>query len=265
MDKSGQKLSFGQFSIWVFAILVLLFLAAPVLIIAIISFNDSRILSFPPHSISLRWFSRVLNDPDWIAALWVSLRVAAMTTVCATTVGFFAALALVRGNLKRKMAIYGFILTPMIVPNIIVAIAFYMAFARLGASGSIVAMAIGHAILALPITVIILTASLQGLDERYERAALSLGASQWQTMRMVTLPLALPGLISAALFAFLTSFDELLISLFLAGVNRQTLTVRVWNSLSMELEPSIAAVSTLLIVMTVIILLVNAVFQRHSN
>lgn len=265
MDGNGQKAGLGHYSLWLVSILILLFLAAPVLIIAIISFDQSRVLSFPPQDIGLRWYERVLGDVAWRRSLWVSLKVALLTTLLATSIGFLAALALVRSAFKRKMAIYGFILTPMIVPNVIVAIAFYMAFARMGASGSLVAMAIGHSILALPLTTIILTASLQSLDERYERAALSLGASHWQTMRMVTLPLALPGLISAALFAFLTSFDELLIGLFLSGVQSQTLTVRIWNSLSLELEPTIAAVSTLLIAMTVVILAINALLQKKSN
>ncbi len=264
MDGNGQKPGLGHYSLWLGSILVLLFLAAPVLIIAIISFDQSRVLSFPPQDVGLRWYERVLGDPGWRRSLWVSLQVALLTTLFATTLGFLSALALVRSGFKRKMAIYGFILTPMIVPNVIVAIAFYMAFARMGASGSLLAMAIGHSILALPLTTIILTASLQGLDERYERAALSLGASQWQTMRMITLPLSLPGLVSAALFAFLTSFDELLISLFLSGIQTQTLTVRIWNSLSLELEPTIAAVSTLLIVMTVVILAINALLQKKS-
>ena len=264
MDGNGQKPGFGHYSLWLGSLLVLLFLAAPVLIIAIISFDQSRVLSFPPQDIGLRWYERVLGDAGWRRSLWVSLQVALLTTAFATTLGFLSALALVRSGFKRKMAIYGFILTPMIVPNVIVAIAFYMAFARMGASGSLLAMAIGHSILALPLTTIILTASLQGLDERYERAALSLGASQWQTMRIITLPLALPGLVSAALFAFLTSFDELLISLFLSGIQTQTLTVRIWNSLSLEVEPTIAAVSTLLIVMTVIILAINVLLQKKS-
>ena len=125
-------------------------------------------------------------------------------------------------------------------------------------------MSIGHALLALPVTTVILTASLQALDERYERAALSLGASQWQTMRMITLPLMLPGLVSAALFAFLTSFDELLIGLFLSGVRNQTLTVRIWNSLSLQFEPTIAAASTMLIGLTVIILVFNALLRREK-
>ena len=262
MDENGQKRGLGYYTLWMFSSLVLLFLVAPVLIVAIISLNDSRILSFPPKTISLRWFDRIVADPAWRHSLWVSVQVALLATCIATAAGFLASFALIRASFRVKTGIYAFILAPMIVPNIIVAIAFYMAFAPFGASGSIIAMSIGHALLALPITTVMLTANLQALDERYERAALSLGASQWQTMYMITLPLMLPGLISAALFAFLTSFDELLIGLFLAGIRTQTLTVRIWNSLSLQFEPTIAAVSTMLIGLTVTILVFNALLQR---
>ncbi|MHA6642754.1 ABC transporter permease [Mesorhizobium sp. A623] len=265
MDENGQRAGPGTYLLWAACIVVLLYLAAPVIIIAIVSFDQSRILNFPPKDIGTLWYRRVLSDPGWMHSLWVSIQVGIMATVGATTLGFLAAFALVRSTFRHKVAIYGFILTPMIVPNVIVAIAFYMAFARLGAANSLVAMALGHTVLALPLTTIILTASLQGVDERYERAALSLGATPFQMMRKITLPLAMPGLISAALFAFLTSFDELLISLFLSGVNTQTTTVRIWNSLANEVEPTIAAISTLLIGMTVVILGLNAVFQRGPS
>ncbi|MGE0749729.1 MAG: ABC transporter permease [Variibacter sp.] len=264
MNENGQRAGLGTYAVWLFATAVFVFLIAPVIIIAIISFDAAKVLNFPPKSWSLRWYERFLGDPEWRWSLWVSLKVAVLATVVSTSVGFFASLALVRGAFPNKMTIYGFLLTPMIVPNIITAIAFYIAFAKWGASGSVIGMAFGHAVLALPLVIIILTSSLQQLDERYEQAALGLGASQWYTMRRITLPLAAPGLASAALFAFLTSFDELLISLFLAGVKAQTLTVRIWNNLSLEIEPTIAAVSTCLIGVTVLTLALNALLLRRT-
>jgi ABC-type spermidine/putrescine transport system permease subunit II len=245
--------------------IVLLFLISPVIIVAVISFNQSRVLSFPPHNVGLGWYQHVYNDAEWRRSLWISIQIALLTTIVATTFGFLAAMALVRSAIKRKMTIYGFVLAPMIVPNIIVSVAFYMAFAKLGASGSIFAIAVGHSVFALPLTTVILTASLQSVDEHFEKAAIGLGASQWQTMRIITLPLASPGLMSAALFAFLTSFDELLISLYLATAQTQTLSVRIWNSLSFEVEPTIAAVSTLLILLTTMILGINALLQRRAE
>jgi putative spermidine/putrescine transport system permease protein len=265
VSENGQRAALGSYGLWLAAGAVFLFLIAPVVIVGVISLNESKVLRFPPQALSWRWYERFLGDPEWRRSVWVSLEVALLTTLLATTLGFLAALALVRGSFGGKTAIYGFLLTPMIVPNIITAIAFYMAFAKWGASGSIFGMALGHTVLALPLVVIILTASLQGLDIGYERAALNLGASEWYTMRRITLPLAAPGLASAALFSFLTSFDELLISLFLAGVQAQTLTVRIWNNLALEIEPTIAAVSTCLIGATVLALGANALLQRGSR
>jgi len=151
------------------------------------------------------------------------------------------------------------------VPTVITAIALYFFFARMKATGSVVAMALGHTVLALPVVVIIIVATLQGFDVRLEQAALSLGASRVTALRRVTLPLILPGVFSAALFAFLTSFDELLISLFLSGAEIQTLTVRIWNSLLLEVDPTIAAVSAFLIGVTTVVLGASALARRRGE
>src|SRR6267378_4333398 len=174
-------------------------------------------------------------------------------------------LALVRVRFRGKGVIYAVLLSPMIVPTIITAIGLYFFFVRLKATGSILAMALGHTVLALPVVVIIIAATLQGFDVRFEQAALSLGASRVTALRRVTLPLILPGVLSAALFAFLTSFDELLIPLFLSGVEVQTLTVRVWNSLVLEVDPTIAAVSSFLIGVTTVVLGVSALLRGRRE
>ena len=153
----------------------------------------------------------------------------------------------------------------MIVPTIITAIGLYFFFVRIKATGSILAMALGHTVLALPVVVIIMAATLQGFDIRLEQAALSLGASRVTALRRITLPLILPGVLSAALFAFLTSFDELLIPLFLSGVEVQTLTVRIWNSLVLEVDPTIAAVSSFLIGVTTVVLGASAFLRGHAE
>jgi putative spermidine/putrescine transport system permease protein len=171
----------------------------------------------------------------------------------------------VRGRFRGKGALYAFLLSPTIVPTIITAISLYFFFARWKVTGSVVAMALGHTVLALPIVLIIIAATLQGLDVRFEQAALSLGASRLTALRRITLPLVLPGVLSAALFAFLTSFDELLIPLFLSGVEVQTLTVRVWNSLLLEVDPTIAAVSSFLIGVTATVLGASALLRRRGD
>lgn len=261
----GQRTGPGTLGLVALAAAVLVFLIAPVVIILIVSFSGADYLRFPPPSLSLRWYQRFVGVPGWRAAIEVSVRVAGLTMIFATALGILASLGLVRGRFRWKGAIYAFLLSPTIVPTIITAIALYFFFARFKATGSILAMALGHTVLALPVVVIIVSATLQGFDIRLEQAALSLGASRLLALRRITLPLIGPGILSAALFAFLTSFDELLIPLFLSGVKAQTLTVRIWNSLLLEVDPTIAAVSSFLIGLTTAILGASAVLRRRGE
>ncbi len=261
----GQRAGVGTYALAAVATGALVFLLAPVVIIIAVSFSGADYLRFPPPSLSLKWYVRFLGVPGWRAAIGVSLRVAGLTTVFATTLGILASLGLVRGRFRGKNAIYAFLLSPTIIPTIITAIGLYFFFARFRATGSILAMALGHTVLALPVVVIIISATLQGFDIRLEQAALSLGASRLTALRRITLPLIGPGILSAALFAFLTSFDELLIPLFLSGVGAQTLTVRIWNSLLLEVDPTIAAVSSFLIGITTLILGASALMRRRGD
>jgi putative spermidine/putrescine transport system permease protein len=265
MDDEGQRGGLGSAAVLALAAAVLLFLIAPVVIIVIVSFSGADYLSFPPPYLSLRWYQRFLGASSWRQAIWVSTQVALLTMVFATLLGLLAALALVRGRFRGKGVIYAVMLSPMIVPTVITAIGLYFFFVRLKATGSILAMALGHTVLALPVVVIIMAAALQGFDMRLEQAALSLGASRLTALRRITLPLILPGLLSAALFAFLTSFDELLIPLFLSGVEVQTLTVRIWNSLTLEVDPTIAAVSSFLIGVTTVVLAASALLRGRGD
>jgi putative spermidine/putrescine transport system permease protein len=261
----GQRTGPGVAAVVGLAGAVLLFLIAPVVIILIVSFSAADYLTFPPPGLSLRWYEQFLGVPSWRRAIWVSVQVATLTMVFATTIGLLASLALVRGCFRWKGAVYAFLLSPMIVPTIITAIGLYFFFAPLKATGSLLAMALGHTVLALPIVVIIIAATLQGLDIRLEQAAFSLGASRVTVLRRITLPLIAPGVISGALFAFLTSFDELLIPLFLSGPEVQTLTVRIWNSLLLEVDPTIAAVSSFLIGVTTTVLAASALLRRRGE
>ena len=265
MGDEGQRSGLGTAALWALGGAVLLFLVAPVLIIVIVSFSGADYLRFPPPFLSLRWYHRFLGVSVWRRAIGVSAQVAGLTMLFATLLGFLAALALVRGRFRGKGVIYAFLLSPAIVPTIITAIGLYFFFARLKVTGSILAMALGHTVLALPVVVIIMAATLQGFDIRLEQAALSLGAGRLTALRRITLPLIVPGLLSAALFAFLTSFDELLIPLFLSGVEVQTLTVRVWNSLLLEVDPTIAAVSSFLIGVTTAVLGLSALVRGRTE
>jgi putative spermidine/putrescine transport system permease protein len=193
----------------------------------------------------------------------VSLQLAGVATVLATSFGVAAALALTRGRFPGRGVIYAVLLSPMIIPTIITAIGYFFLARKLRLVGSIFGMAVGEAILALPVVVIIVTATLQGFDRRLEQAALSLGAGHWYTFRRVTLPLIAPGVVSAALFAFLAAFDDLLIPLFLGGVRVQTLTVRIWSGLQVELDTTIAAVSTFFVALTAAVLAISALLTRR--
>ncbi len=261
----GQRTGPGTVAVVALTAAVLVFLIAPVVIILIVSFSGADYLSFPPPRLSLRWYGRFFGVPDWRRSITVSVQVASLTMVFATVLGLTASLALVRGRFRWKGAVYAFLISPMIVPTIITAIGLYFFFVKLKATGSLLAMALGHTVLALPVVVIIIAATLQGFDVRFELAALSLGASRVVALRRITLPLIAPGVLSAALFAFLTSFDELLIPLFLSGVQVQTLTVRVWNSLLLEVDPTIAAVSSFLIAVTSAVLGASAFLRRRGE
>jgi len=261
----GQRIGPGTIALVALAALTLVFLIAPVVIILIVSFSSAEYLSFPPPHLSLRWYERFLGASEWRGAILVSAEVAGLTTLFATLLGLAASLALVRGRFRYKNAVYALLLSPMIVPTIITAIALYFFFVKLKATGSVLAMALGHTVLALPVVVIIVAATLQGFDRRLELAALSLGASRLLAFRRITLPLIAPGVLSAALFAFLTSFDELLIPLFLSGSEVQTLTVRVWNSLLLEVDPTITAVSSFLIAVTATVLGASAVLRGQRT
>lgn len=249
------------------AIAVLVFLALPILIIFPLALSPTDYLTFPPRGVSLRWFEAVLTNADWRGSIWFSLQIAVGSTILAVLLSVLAALALVRGRFRFKQAVYALILLPMIVPNIISAIAMFFFFADKGAVfGSMPAIIIGHAVIALPIAIIILSANLQGVDGRLENAAMSLGASRYTAFRRITLPLIAPGIASACIFAFLSSFDELLIAMFMAGSTAQTLPVRIWNAVLFQLDPTIAAISALLVVVSILALLAaNLVARRGAR
>ncbi|MCG3189350.1 MAG: Inner membrane ABC transporter permease protein YdcV [Burkholderiaceae bacterium] len=242
-----------------------LVLIAPIAILIIVSFSGQAYLKFPPDSFSLRWFETFLRDARWQESIWLSVRIGLIACAFATAIGFFAAYALVRGRFPGKTVVLSVLLTPMIIPSVVTAIAIYFMSAAVGLVGSVLWLGFCHAVVALPVVVLILLSTLNGVDENLERAALSLGASRTRVFTHVVAPLAAPGLASAALFAFLTSFDELLISLFLADVRSQTLPVRIWNSLHLDVEPTIAAVNAFLIAVTGVVLALEAVLRARRN
>jgi ABC-type spermidine/putrescine transport system permease subunit II len=242
--------------------LACLVMLAPIVIVCVLSFSGEGYLRFPPSSFSLKWFDIFFGDTRWRQSLVSSTLIALVACVIATTIGFLAAYALVRGEMRAKKFVLSLMLAPIIVPTVITAIAMYFLTAKMGLVGNMLWIGFCHAVVALPIVLLILLAALQGVDVNLERAALSLGASRSRVFFKVVVPIALPGVMSAALFAFLASFDELVISLFLAGARAQTLPVRIWNSLHLEIEPVVAAAATFLIAVTGLVLLLDGGFRR---
>lgn len=238
-----------------------LVMIAPIVIVCVLAFSGDGYLRFPPQSFSLKWFSIFFGDGRWRQSLWSSVIIALIACIVSTVLGFLAAYALVRGDFRTKKFLLSFMLLPIIIPHVITAIAMYFLTARFGLVGNVIWIGLCHAVVTLPVVLLILLSSLQSVDINLERAALALGGSRLYVFRRIVIPLAFPGIMSATLFAFLASFDELIISLFLAGVRAQTLPVRIWNSLHLDIEPVVAAVSAFLIAVTGAVLLLDGVIR----
>ncbi len=240
----------GRAALGAFTALVCLFLVAPSLVVIPMSFSAADLLAFPPPGWSLRWYANFFERAEWVLAGRNSFVVAALTTVCATGLGTLTALGLVRGRVPLRPLVTAVFLTPMIVPAIVTAVAVYGLYARLGLTGTIPGLVLAHTVLALPFVIVNVAAVLQGMDWRIEQAARSLGASPLRAFWTVTLPLIRPGILAGALFAFITSFDELVVALFVSGIEAVTLPVQMWSGIRFEINPTVAAVSTMLIVMS---------------
>ena len=264
MRKSAPRSGPG-FGVTVVAALVLLYLVFPIRVVIPLSFSAGTYLSFPPPGFSLRWYANFLGRADWLGAASLSLWIGAAVMVLATALGAPAALALVRGDFRGKNLLTGFIISPLIAPAIIVAIGIYFFYARLGLVGSPLGLVIAHTALAVPFVVINVSATLQGFDERLEQAAMNLGATPWRTFWQVTFPIIRPGVLAGALFAFISSFDELVVALFVSGTSAVTLPRKMWESIRFEIDPTIAAVSTILVVLTGTLFLSAELLRRRSE
>ncbi|RVU22842.1 ABC transporter permease [Streptomyces antnestii] len=253
----------GRITLAVLATLILLFLAMPIIVIVVTSFGKDAFGNFPPSSWTLGWYKQLFADGSkWPAALSLSALVASLTTVFSLVLGMTAATALVRSELPLRSAVYGLVLAPLVIPQVVIALGLFLLFEPAAMLGSPIAIALGHTVLAAPIGVMILMATLKGIDERLEDAAASMGAGRLTVWRRVTLPLAAPGLVAAGIFSFITSFDEFFISQFLSSVDTVTLPVKVFNVLQYNVDPSVTAVSAILIAVAVVALALVAVVRK---
>ncbi|MBO9350436.1 MAG: ABC transporter permease [Thermomicrobium sp.] len=263
--RSRRAIPWARIVLGIFSALVLLYLVAPVLIVIPMSFSAAKYLSFPPPGLSLQWYENFFARSDWTSATIQSIRVAFMVMVLSTVLGVAASLALVRASFPGKEIANLIIVSPLVVPAIIVAIAIYGLYVQLRLVQTFWGLVLAHTVLAIPYVIVNVSATLRGFDIRLEQAAQSLGANGWQTFRHVTLPLISPGIFAGAVFAFIASFDELIVALFIAGARGRTLPMRMFEGLRMEIDPTIAAVSSMLITFSVLVLASAELVRRRSQ
>lgn len=280
---------------WTYRILcglIFFFLIAPIIIIIPLSFNaeayfsfTERMLSLDPAGYSLRWYDTLLTmgmaNPDaprdaswwadvWANAAWVnaaknSIIIGFFSTIVATALGTLAALGLSRPEMPYRRLIMAVLISPMIVPIIITATGLFFFYSATGLAGSYFGVILAHATLGIPFVIITVTATLVGFDQSLNRAALSLGASPTTTFFKVTMPLIMPGVISGGLFAFVTSFDEVVVVLFVAAHDQQTIPRQMWNGIREQISPAILAVATILVVISIALLTVLELLRRRSE
>lgn len=238
---------------------VFFFLMAPLVVVFPISFSSSAYLQFPPPGWSVRWYEAYFNDPAWIDATVRSIKVAAATTALSTILGTMLAFSIVRGRYLGKSAVNQISVMPLIVPVIVYSIAVYGLFAQLRMIGNWHAIVLGHTVHAIPYVVIVVSAALRTYDVTYEQAAMSLGANRLRAIWRVTLPQIRPALVSAMFLAFISSFDELVVAMFLGG-SSMTLPKKMFDNILNAIDPTIAAVSVLQVILVTIVLVVVSRF-----
>jgi putative spermidine/putrescine transport system permease protein len=246
------------------AALVILFLIAPLLLLVPVSFSGKPFLSWPPVDPGLRWYQEVLSSPVWLGATLRSLIVAFLTALVCFVVAVPAAFAFLNLSGRTASAAFALMISPLLMPRLVIAVALFYVYARLGLVGTITGLVIGHAVIALPFFFIAVIAVLKTYDRRLDLAAASLGASPLQTARYITLPLIAGGLVSAALFAFVVSLDELNIALFASGGLQSTLPKLMWDEATLRFSPLLAAVSTLVLILMSAVVLIAARLRPNS-
>jgi putative spermidine/putrescine transport system permease protein len=246
-----RRSSGGKLFVDVVSILVFVFLLLPLVVIVAASFNAGDYLTFPPDGLSLRWYKAVLESDRWISSFRLSSIVTIITVPVSLLIGTLASYAVIRYDFRGKAVINTLLLTPLVIPQIVLGLALLDFFSRLGILDSIPGLVIGHVVVTLPYVVRSVSVSIQGLDPMMERAAQNLGANPFQTFRKVTLPLIRPGIVAGAIFAAIISFGELGVTLLIAGANTATLPVRIFGFTEFNFDPTINAVSTLFIVLAI--------------
>ena len=252
--------------------LVFLFLIAPLLVIVPLSFNvepyftfTKAMLTLDPEAYSLRWYEDIINNRQWRESATNSIIIAVSATIVATTLGTLAALGLSQSHMPFRTAIMGILISPMIVPIIISATGMFFFYSKIGLAQTLPGLILAHAALGTPFVVITVTATLFGFDISLTRAAASLGSPPPNTFFKVTMPLVLPGMISGALFAFITSFDEVVVVFFMAGFEQRTIPRQMWAGIREQISPTILAVATILVIISIALLTTLELLRRRNE
>jgi putative spermidine/putrescine transport system permease protein len=241
------------------------FLIAPLVIVLIISFSSAPFLSFPPPGLSMRWYENLFGNPMWLGSLITSVKILVPTAILATVLGTAAAYGLARTEFPGRSIVIGFLMAPLVVPIIIVAAGIFGVFRMMGLHGTLTGLIIAHTVLTIPYVLATVSAALAMVERQLEDAALTLGASPWNCFRRVTLPLITPAILSGLLFAMVISFDELVVSLFISTPAVRPVTVQMWSNIRGDVDPTIAAVATLLLLFSLTALLAEHVVRRRSE
>lgn len=252
--------------------LILVFLIAPIVVIVPLSFNAQDFFTFTPgmlaldpEAYSLKHYRDFLTNPDWQGPLWNSLKIAPVATLIAVGLGTLAAVGLSQSHVPFKRAIMVVLISPMIVPLIISAAGMYFFYSRIGLQGTYWGVVLAHAVLGIPFVIITVTATLVGFDRSLTRAAASLGANPLRTFRSIQMPLILPGVVSGALFAFITSFDEVVVVLFMGAAGQKTLPWQMFIGLREQISPTILAAATVLVAVSILLLVALELLRRRSE
>ena len=245
--------------------LVFAFLFVPIIVIIPLSFNSEPYFTYPMPGYSLRWYAEFFTSPQWLLGLQNSIIVGIFATLVATVLGTLAALGLNRAEYPGKTTILAVLISPIVVPIVITAAGMFYFYAKLGLTGTLAGLVFAHATIGVPFVVITVSATLAGFDYNLIRAGASLGGDPLRVFFRITLPLILPGVVAGALFAFITSWDELVIAIFLAGTEEHTLPRRMWSGIRELMSPTIMAVATMLIMTSVGLMIVMELLRRRSE
>ena len=267
---TGQKVWYYSFR--VICALIFFFLIAPILVIIPLSFNAEDFFTFTPEMLSLKpegystkHYEDFFTNNAWQQALWNSVRIAPMATLLSVSFGTLAAIGLSQPHVPFRRAIMAILISPMIVPLIISAAGMFFFYSRIGLQGTYWGVVLAHAALGIPFVIITVTATLVGFDRSLTRAAANMGADPVTTFFRVQMPLILPGVISGALFAFITSFDEVVVVLFVGSAGQKTLPWQMFTGLREQISPTILAVATILVTLSIILLTTLELLRRRSE